>query len=122
MYLAPFFPDHMMSEVYVRTTDTFNDVNGGWNDINSGNYGVSTSSFNPTSGDLCATITNIADLEIRELYCQEMSLNQFVVLHTTGQRLQFCEIQVYDNGGKKIGSPKENTTYNYVNIINSENK
>ena len=96
----------MMSEVYVRVTDAYNDVNGGQDDINGGSYRTSNSAFNPALGDLCATITNIADSEIREIYCQEMFSRNFVVLHTNGSRLQFCEIQVYDNRGILNYRPK----------------
>ena len=91
-------PDDLMDEVYVRTTNTFGYDNGGWDDINGGSYG-GTVPFNATLGDLCGIMTNFTDSEIWEMYCSKILIRRFVVLHTTGQRLQFCEIQVYNHGG-----------------------
>ena len=89
-----------MKEVYIRTTNTFWDVDGGWDDINGGSYGRG-SSFNPSLGELCANMTNFTDSEVREFYCPKMFSRRFIVLHTTGPLLQFCEIQVYNQAGKR---------------------
>ena len=88
-----------MNEVYVRTTNVFSDVNSGVDDINGRSYSYSRQPFDATLGELCETMTNFTDSEIRELYCSKILEQRFVVLHTIGPRLQFCEIQVYDQTG-----------------------
>ena len=101
-----FLSDNLMSEIHVRTTETFTNAQNQWHNINSGGY-FGGPPFDPALGNLCATITDVIDSEIRELYCQEMFVGRYVVLHSTGMRLQFCEIQVYDTRGKENHTCKE---------------
>ena len=93
-------PDNYMNEVFVRITPSFSDVYGGQDDINGGSYNVA-GPFDPTLGVLCEKIKNLANSEIRELYCLKSHYYRFVVLHTFGTRLQFCEIEVNRQSGKK---------------------
>ena len=95
-----------MNEVYVRTTSTFSDVNGGWDNINSYTYSVA-GPFDPSLGELCATMTNFTDSEIRELYCRKILRHRYVVLHTTGPILQFCEIEVNRYNGNLNHNPRK---------------
>ena len=90
--------DHRMTEVYIRTTNTFRDVNGGWDDINGRTYHTG-SPYNPFAGELCAIMSNFTDSEVQELYCPKMFDLRYIVLHSTGSFLQFCEVQVYNEAG-----------------------
>ena len=87
-----------MTEVYIRTQRSFRDADGGTDDINGGSYDTG-SSFDPTQGKFCATVADFADGDIKEYYCAALRHHQFVVLYSSGTRLQFCEIQVNDYKG-----------------------
>ena len=85
-----------MNDVHVRTHNTFEDTNGGIHEINGGNYGGS-SAFEPLDTEFCATMEDIQDSDIREVYCERPQWHRIVIVHTESPRLMLCEIQVTDH-------------------------
>ena len=84
-----------MSDVYIRTQKYLPKSNI-VNDINRGSYDVKE----PSNAVLCSTITDFENSTVMEVYCHSLNRHQFVILHTKGQILEFCEIQVNDYTGK----------------------